>query len=299
MLHRWFSQEQLAANRRASLASDLKRALDMELAEGFARFCPVDGARPSHYMNVLVPFRAGEALLGIRFKGLDITRPFADVVATSVPVTTEEEVAELRDIACQTYSVFSPGHVRFSVFSPEALGAFGRSGTWEKKYLIGGLAEMKATAEPRYLNRVELRQASNLDFFDSYLGVYRELIGRNPEHAEYATAGDREDLQYYLSDGSVFEVLIDGRWAGVVAGYGHVDSCIEGFYVTENVLSAEFRGRGFGCAVQRRFVEAVDPAHRVIFGTVHVENGGAYNAALRSGRVDVGGYCWVEPLEAG
>lgn len=71
-LHRWYSEEELAANLRASFAQDLVRVTDTDLASGFAGVCPVEGAEPNDYLNVFAPYSAGTVLLDMRFKGLDM-----------------------------------------------------------------------------------------------------------------------------------------------------------------------------------------------------------------------------------
>lgn len=83
ILASWFAPTQLAENLRTSLSVDLVRAVDAELAAGFSGACPVGGAVPADYMNRFARYSGGTALLGTRFKGLDITKPFVDVVATS------------------------------------------------------------------------------------------------------------------------------------------------------------------------------------------------------------------------
>lgn len=297
-VNRWYTDDELAANLRSSFAGDLVRVDDDDMARRFAGGCPVDGAEASDYKNVFAPFSAGTVLLGARFKGLDLAKPFVDVVATSAPLLESELVEELCDLAYQTYSIFEPKEVRFKLLSPREMEAFEQIGYWEKKYLVGSSAEMAALPEPRNLERVELRRAVNLDFFDRYTDLYAALLSRNPQHAEYATAGDREEFEFYLSKGTIFEIFVDQRWAGVVAGYRDVDSYLEGFCIEENFLADEFRSRGFGCAVQRRLVEVLEPGIGLLFGTIHQKNLGAYHAALRSGRVDIGGYYWV-PVRRG
>jgi hypothetical protein len=290
----WYSEEQLVTNLRSSFAEELQRVDNLEFATGFAGVCPVDGAEPNDYRNVFVPFNAGVAFLGIRFKGLDVTKPFVDVIATSAPLTTKAEVGELRDIACHTYSVFQPYAVRFTNFSTRAAEAFEGLGYWEKKYVAGDIQTMRTLPKPENLDLVKLRGAADIGFFDEYARVYEALLRQHPQHVEYATSDDRDDFEFYLSEGMIFEIFIEGRWAGLVAGYRDIDACLAGFRIAENVLSEEFRSRGFGRGVQWRLAEALDPEIGVIFGTIHRENIGAYHAAVRSGRIDIGGFCWVE-----
>lgn len=292
-MNRWFTQEQLKSNLHTSLGVDLERTHDSKFGERFSQGCPVEGASPGDYMNRFAAYSGGTALLGIRFKGLDLSKPFVDVVATTSPITDAQQIQELCRLALREYTLFNPTAVRFVVISRGAMPAFSCIGTWEKKYLIGSIAEMAARPAPAHTERVELKRSEDLSFFDVYLETYTQLLASNPQHHEYATVEEREDLESCLENGAVFEVHIDGHWAGLFSGHTSVDACLNGFLVTENLLTNDYRGHGLGPAVQWHAANHLAPNHRVLFGTIHKDNQGAYRTALKSGRIDVGGYCWV------
>lgn len=108
-------------------------------------------------------------------------------------------------------------------------------------------------------------------------------------------------MQTYLEDDHLFEIFVDGAWAGVIAVFRDTNTGLSGFCVVEVVLTETFRAQGLGSAVQRRLAaqllsQGTEPTE-ILFGTVGDMNIPARRAAVRAGRVDLGGHVWL-PLEA-
>lgn len=62
--------------------------------------------------------------------------------------------------------------------------------------------------------------------------------------------------------------------------------------MVEEILRKRYRGQRLAPAVQRAFVERLDHVKRpIVFGTIKDKNFASLRTALRTGRVDVGG--WV------
>lgn len=101
---------------------------------------------------------------------------------------------------------------------------------------------------------------------------------------------NREDFAEYAANGLLFDVLVDGEWAGVIAAEIGSRRGLPGAVVAELVLAQPFRGRGLGSQLSTLLARSVPlDDHELLVGTIHVDNYGAYRAALRAGRVDVGG----------
>lgn len=72
---------------------------------------------------------------------------------------------------------------------------------------------------------------------------------------------------------------------------------LQGFVVGEMLLDPLARGQGLGAAVQYRLAEAVrasSSAADVLYGTIGTNNTPMLKTATRAGRVDLGGWIWVE-----
>lgn len=303
-LKSWYSTAELRRNFTTFLTTDLKRLDDLELAARFQHHCPVPGAAPVDYQNRLLALEgSGWALVGIRFRGLDLARPFVDLRATSRPLRCPDELSAVADRAAEAYRLFEPKHVRAFSPSHEALdlGRLGRGAFWERRLLAAPISVMRDRPVPESYDRVTLERSKDLSFYDHYAAAYDELHSRYPEHRDYVTVESLEDMRYYLEVGQVFQVHVDARWAGVVGCYPYQEQGLGGVTVAEMFLDSEHRGRRLGAAVQRQFVEAVQaelapelaPELRLLWGSIDVRNVAAIRTALSCGRVDIGGYYWV------
>ncbi len=286
-LHTWFTLEELRQNLRSELADDLEWTHNLEWAEQFHH--NIGLGQPQDYLvrTLALPV-LGTAWTHIRFRGGEIERPFIDLRSSLNLPSSSVDFTAFVELLRDKYAVFRPKHLRLflpdrSTLEPLPEGAF-----WEKRYLAAPVSELR---KKPMLERVEVRPLSD-GFYIRYLEVYRELQAAWPEHAEYAGVQDESDFQE--TDGAALEVWVDSEYAGLVAASRAVEQGLCGFVVDEVTLSSTFRGQGLGPSALRGLVEHLPALEgAVLFGTVDVRNLPAYRSALRSDRVDVGGYLWV------
>lgn len=287
----WLGDEAVARNLTEELDGDLERLESDALATEFRHHCPVAGADAEDYKNRLLNVGGLELLVGIRFLGLDLAKPFVDVMYTSEPTLTPGQLARVQDAVRKDFSPFQPKRTRF--YCPSHLPRFSADG--DKRLLAAPLGVMLARADADA--RVTLRRASSLEFYPEYAAAYRELHEARPGLRDVLRVESAEDMQGYLEAGHLFEVFVDDVWAGVTAVFRDVDAGIGGFCVAEIVLASAFRGRGFGPSVQRGLaaglLEGDAKPGELLFGTVGEANVPARRTAQRAGRLDVGGHVWV------
>ena len=98
------------------------------------------------------------------------------------------------------------------------------------------------------------------------------------------------------AEGLLYEIAVDGVWAGIVAARHQVIAGISGTYMIEILLDRVARGQRLGPAVHQRFatyVAATDPS-AVITGTIAAVNEPSLEAATRAGRVEIGAWHWAD-----
>lgn len=296
-LRRWYDDAALRDNLRPVLAAEARRVFDDELAEEYRASCALPGTTTADVRNrwLALP-EFGHALVGIRFERGDLAKPFIDVIVTTEPLRT---VAQFRAVCAplaRPFASFAPTHVQHVVPSPVALDltALGSGAAWKQRFLAAPVVAMRPLPFPSGYERVALTVPPDLDFYPRYAAVYEQLHAQRPAHREYAWVETREDLAEYSVQDALVEVLIGGRWAGLVAGFRAEEQGLCGFVVGEIVLAREFRGQGLGTAVQRRFVEALPTEEGdVLSGTIHADNRAAIATAKRCGREDIGGSLWL------
>lgn len=289
----WLSAEAITANLRQELEGDRERLHSDALAAEFRHYCPVAGASTGDYKNRLLTVRGLELLTGIRFLGLDIKRPFVDVISQSEAVMTPDQLSAAQDAIRREFAVFKPERTRFH--SPSHLPQL--AGDGDKRLVAAPLELMLAQPKLDTFSRVTLRRAESLTFYPEYAAVYRELHVEQPELRVVARVESEEDLQGYLESGLLFEIFVGEVWAGVTAVYEDVNTGLSGLCVGEIVLAKAFRGQGLGSTVQLQLalqlVGQGSERDELLFGTIGAVNVPAQRAALRAGRVDLGGHVWV------
>ena len=88
----------------------------------------------------------------------------------------------------------------------------------------------------------------------------------------------------------LFDILVDGQWAGIVAAESDARRGVRGATVIELILDHPFRGQGYGRHLSTLLARALPFSDdECLMGTIHAENTAAYRSALAAGPVDVGG----------
>jgi GNAT superfamily N-acetyltransferase len=293
-LHRWVHEHASQDSRREALREELTWAVevatvDRAFAEGFASAQPQSGQPAEAYLNRWVQVGDDLAVLaGPRYRGRDPERPFVAVDAAT-RVLDEADLPALRAALQPAFAGFRPRNVVFwSSRPPHAWPGCGA----DKRDVVGVLAELAARPRPVELS---FEVAADLAFYPRYEQVHHEHVAAEPEHALHTRLETREELADLVEQGLVFDVTVDGRWAGVVAAWRAALRGLRGFEVVELLLDPAVRGRGYGrhlssaLAAELLARTGTTAADRFLVGTIHADNRRAYRAALAAGRHDVGG----------
>lgn len=300
VLHTWYAPDVLRTQFESDLAEEVGRVSDPAFAAAFRSHAPMEGVtRDEAYLNrVLEVPHLGAALVGLRFRALDLARPFVTVVAHSEPLPGVKELHDAVAFLRAQFAEFAPKHVQFFVPAGRELDEthFPPGSHWDVHVIAGRLNDLRKRPWPEHADRVTLDVPADLSFYPRYVAAYETLYAAHAEHREFARIEELDDLARYLQDGTLFEVRVDGAWAGVVAVTPAAEQGLSGFVVTEMFLEGAHRGRGFGPAVGRRLVERLQgEAGDVLYGTVHHGNVTARRSAYAAGREDVGAFFWVGP----
>jgi hypothetical protein len=289
-LHPWVKDHFPTHVRRKALEEELcfwitTGAMDLSWAANFRAQVPDVGQPAESYLAKWLPLDDGAShvLIGPRYLGLDPEWPFVAVAASDRPLVPSDQAA-LVEIAREEFAPFSPRFVMITASDP--VGSW--PGTTPEMRLVTGLLEdLRSRPVPRGL-RTEPRRDTG--FYEDYLRIHKIHVQSAPIHARYARCESRTDLQELADMGFLFDVLVQGGWAGLLAARPVAVGGMPGAVVIELVLDHPHRGRGYGPALSTLLAKALPLAgDQALFGTVHYENKSAYRAALASGRVDVGG----------
>ncbi len=302
-LRSWYDDERLADQLATWLATEAGRVGDSAFGTAF-RDAVGPGLEPDPlcWANRRLELRAGGwAVAGIRFRGLDRDKPFVDVVATDQPPTPDGIAAVAADVL-PAFAQFQPLCLRVDApydveltasLDDDRRFAPGRSAV--DQHIVAGLVSRLLARQPTSpdADDVTLRPGEPEPLAERTAAIYSQ-------HSEttrlWATPEDADSLAECAAQGLLFEVLVDGASAGVVAATRDDAHGLSGFCVEELCLDPSWRGRGIAARAVGQLVRQL-PARPgdVLWGSIHPENLPSLRAALSLGREIVGGYVWVTP----
>jgi hypothetical protein len=307
-LREWYDDTRLVRQLASGLADEAGRVGDIvfgaEFRDGVMSGVGIDAsADPLDWANRRIDLPTGGwAVTGIRFRGLDVTRPFVDVVATTEP-PTPQGLAVVAEAVLPSYASFDPLCLR--VDAPDPAGLVEHVSADERfrprstvdQYVVAGLvAELGDRPRTPSYEVVSLRPGDAAALAARAAAIYAELARRNPDLLMWARAEDAESLAACADEGLLFEVLLDGEPAGVVAAARDDAHGMSGFSVEELCLDAHRRGLRLAPGVLQRLVDELPAAQGdVLWGTIHPDNAPSLRNSISVGREVVGGFAWVTP----
>ena len=67
---------------------------------------------------------------------------------------------------------------------------------------------------------------------------------------------------------------------------------MSGYFVCDKILSRKYRGKGFGIAMERKFIDSLEISeNELVFGTINSENSTSYRTSTNVGRICANGMC--------
>ncbi len=293
----WYDDERLASQLAVELAVEADRMDDAEFGAGFRDAVSAD-IEPDAlaWANRRIALSdGGWALAGIRFRGLDRTKPFVDVVATD-QLPTPDGLAAVADGVLPVFSAFAPLCLRVDAPAPDDLVA---AVVDDSRFKQGAVDQYVVAGQVTALR--ERPAPSDVSLAPREAGPLAERVAAIYAHHEesarlWASPEDKESLAACAEEGLLFEVLVDGEPAGVVGAIREAGHGMRGFCVQELCLDQTFRGRGLATRAVRRLLEEL-PAQPgdVLWGTIHPDNLPSLRQARSLGREIVAGFVWVTP----
>ena len=241
-----------------SVADAVAACLDRQRALEFQRRCPRPELGHLDYMAQAFEARDGRVVVvELRFRGLDVTRPFVELRASNVGLAPHH-VSDLLPAIGARFAAVSPRRLRVYLTARQEADP-----RWDE---LPSAPELRIFAAP--LARLRARPLP--DQFDAL--ELRDKDSSNKEAALFA-----------------WEALVGGELAGAIALECRPFGGEPGFAIVEQELAPEFRGRRLGAVMQRHAIERLE-ADGICFGAIEPDNIASIKTARRIGRADVGGF---------
>jgi hypothetical protein len=267
-----------------------------ELASKMHAYCKIDTAKVDDYRYRQLSTPLGDLIASIRFVAGDLEKPAVFLIHKDFELSQIDEIKLISRILEKEYALFKPRRIRWhSSKIEEELINSDNSINGDLVYVAGFLDDLKQQALPDNYEKIQLNLADSLKWYDRYESSYEAICEAWPAFLEMAQLESKSTLQDLISRELLYEIEIDGHWAGIIAADKGRESFMSGYYIVEEFLTKEFRGRRYAAAVQRHLIEKMPiNSNEMLFGTIHHENMPSYRTALRTGRKPVGMYLFSE-----
>lgn len=287
LMHGWVPENVLTSEVSHSVQDNLALLNDAAFSRGFHAAMPIVGATAEDYrLRILEPNDHGGVLVGIRFRP-DPNFAFVQVYSRDFPIDSSEELSALLDVIRQEFRPLHPTYLRVDVARDSTedriVTEFG--GRTDFFTVAGLVNQLQRQSLPIQMERVHLKRSDSVEFYERYLEEYEDFHSANSHLRALVPVASRDALDTCLSEGLLFEVLVDGNWGGVIAGRKQSAFGMRGFRIVEELLSTSYRSQGLGPALQRHFIDRLPAeSHAIVHGAIDPLNFPSLKTAKKTGR---------------
>jgi hypothetical protein len=227
-----------------------------------------------------------KVLAGIRHMNGSADHPFVSVYLGFSP--THADLPLIKKFAEQNFKKFSPQNVSLELKPSSALTAeLEKEIIPAREYIAARIDKIRAIDKPNGYERIKLQRLHAGIDYSWYLKAYADFHLQNPELKQWVPITEQEELEKCASEGLLFQVLIDGKLAGLIGARSEALLGVPAVYMTELLLTADFKKQNLAAALQRKFIDTVGPEFQLIWGTIDAKNLASKKTALRVGRMAV------------
>ena len=262
---------------------------DDEAARSYADTMSVIGLAPEHFRAKLIDAGGHRFLAQIDFPNTAGDEPFISIFRGS-RLPGSFDTRAVMDAIADRFAIFAPVAAQF--FHPSHVPMSLPGARIDQHFIAGHVQDMIEHPKAAGFSRVVLSAARDLDFYPRYVDSYEQMFSVRPELRDDVSIETQESLAECLEQKLLFEIAVDGAWAGVVAARHQMLAGIDAIFMVEIVLDQRARGQGLGPAVHQhlaREVALLDP-DAIISGTIAPANIPSLKTALRTGRRHVGAW---------
>lgn len=264
-------------------------------AKRFFDFAKIKGTSPEDYKYRHLQTRLGEMITSIRFIGGDLNKPAVFLMYKDFELNSMSDIQEITTFISKEYAIFQPQRIRwYSKEIETKLIDSHDSITGDLAYMAGFIEDLKKNPFPNHYEAISLVQTKTLHWYEDYVKTFEKIYKEWPAFVEMAQVESQETLNDLIPKKLLFDIHIDGKWAGIIAADQGSDSFLNGYYIVEEFLTEAFRGKNYAAAVQRHLIEKLPASNQeMLFGTIHYDNTPSLKTAFRVGREVVGMYVFA------
>ncbi len=269
---------------------------DDVFAMGFKRLCPFENCSADDYKyQILNLDQDRKIMVSLRFKGLDIAYPFIEILHYNFVPDFSRDLDIIRKTIRTRYKVFSPKLIRIFA-TPDILSTFPESEDvcCDFRFVAALIEDIQSLERPANYGKISLNPAKDLKIYSRYLELYDQLYRENPNLIHIIYSESRENFEKVRNAGTLFNIYIDDKWAGIVGVTKNSEKYLHGYEMFDIIVAKSFRRKGFSHAIQRQLIDILDSDHQeTIFGQINPLQLEILNTALKVGGKDLGGWYFI------
>lgn len=224
--------------------------------------------------------KSGKVMMGIRFLGMDLAKPFINIWA-SFPL--EKELENIKDFARNSFAVFKPKHIKFWANPNSDLTKQSQKYICQN-YLVGNINEIVNSAKPNNYENIDLELVINVEVYEWYVKIYNEFHQENPNLKSFVMPNSIDIMQDSIKQNLCYFIKYNGEKIGLIAAEKDAYFGVPSLYMNEIIISKEFKGKKLATAAQRKLIALNKKDFTFIWGTIDQKNIPSTKNALRIGR---------------
>ncbi len=212
---RQLDHEQLLKSIRQEIES-LAELADPEICLKRCQFFDLPGVNQEEYEEKILYIDDDSFILaGIRFQGLDVTKPFVSILgnfkkADSIPFN------KIAQIVREKFKAFKPHSFHMSF--PEGI-TIPANYKIDRYTVMGNIQNVVNLPLDNISDQVELMPLKEMNFYEDYVREYEKIFSKYPQLKNEVDIESLDSLNDAGNENLLFEILINGQRAGVIAGY--------------------------------------------------------------------------------
>ncbi|MBK8202520.1 MAG: GNAT family N-acetyltransferase [Bdellovibrionales bacterium] len=195
------------------------------------------------------------------------------------------DLIKIQDALVEKFKIFEP--LQFKLWlNPESVFAkqLEQNICPNLRCVVGKVSNIKNAPRPNNYEKVSLSPIKKDDYRAWYEQLYSDFHMSNVELKDWVPVNDAENMDACLKDGLIYFVHIENEKVGLIAAKRKSLLGKSGIYMTEILLSKDFKGKGYAPAIQRKFIDEATDGIELVWGTIDARNVASTRTAFRVGR---------------
>ncbi len=273
-----------------SVQQNLSFCFDDEFAKRNYGYCKIKGTSAEDYKYRFLSTPFGEIVTSIRFIGGDLNKPAVYLVYKDFELVDAKNIRLICQLLKKEYTIFNPERIFWNSSNIESkLIDTEDFVTGDMVTISYFLDHLQSLEKPDNFDQIELKHARSLEWYAIYQNAYEALQKKWPAFVEMGQLSSESTLQELMNKKLLFEIFVEGEWAGVIGSNEDNEGLLIGYYIEEEFLLEQFRGKKMAASVQRHLIERLSPENdSMLSGTIHYDNLPSLKTAKRVGRKPIG-----------